>query len=110
MVAHTTMDTTPTLQEGLELEGLHFYSGCKIFPIFLKRCKLILVIYNIFKLFLEIEKTFFVKLINIKICIEFFRQYICEDAYEFTIIVLHSPNMVLPILKFKLTMNMYKAY
>jgi len=69
-----------------------------------------LVVYDIFRLLLEIEKTFFVKLINIKICIEFFWQYICEDAYEFTIIVLHSPNMVLPILKFKLTMNMYKAY
>lgn len=67
-----------------------------------------LVVYDIFRLLLEIEKTFFVKLINI--CVEFFWQYICEDAYEFTIIVFHSPNMVLPILKFKLTMNMYKAY
>ncbi len=69
-----------------------------------------LVEYDIFRLLLEIEKTFFVKLIKINICVEFFSQYICEDAYEFTIIVFHSPNIVLPILKFKLTMNMYKAY
>ncbi len=69
-----------------------------------------LVIYDIFTFLIEIEKTFIVKLINIKICIEFFGQYICEDAYEFASIVFHSPSMVFSILKFKLTMNMYKAY